>query len=173
MNLQAIGQAARLLAAAAMLVLAMPATAKEPAPWTGGATPTLVLKDLSGSTVRLDAYRGKVVLVNFWATWCAPCRDEMPSIGRLKASFKGKPFEVLAVNLGEPEARIRAFRDKVPMDFPVLLDSDMTVSKAWGARALPVTYLIGPDGRIRYHHRGELDWSQQSVKKLVTSLLPR
>ncbi len=164
---------ARALVAGAMLLIAMSAQAKEPARWQGGATPPLVLQDLSGRQVRLDAYRGTVVLVNFWATWCEPCREEMPSIGRLKASFAGKPFEVLAVNLGEPETRIRAFLEKVPMDFPVLLDRDMAVSKAWGARALPATYLIGPDGRIRYHYRGELDWSQESVKKLVAGLLPR
>jgi thiol-disulfide isomerase/thioredoxin len=147
--------------------------AKEPAAWTGGATPALALADLEGKPQRLEAYRGKVVLINFWATWCEPCRDEMPSIGRLKASLAGRPFEVLAINLGEPESRIRTFMEKVPMAFPVLLDRDMAVAKAWNARVLPATYLIGPDGRIRYHYRGELDWSKESVRKLVTDLLPR
>lgn len=142
-------------------------------PWTGGATPPLALTDLQGRELRLESLRGKVVLVNFWATWCEPCREEMPSIGRLKAAFAGKPFEVLAVNLGEPEARIQKFAEKVPMAFPVLLDKDMRVSKAWDARVLPATYLVGPDGRIRYHHRGELDWSQESIRKHVAALLPR
>ena len=141
--------------------------------WTGGATPALALTDLEGKPQRLEAYRGKVVLINFWATWCEPCREEMPSIGRLKASLAGRPFEVLAVNLAEPESRIRTFMEKVPMGFPVLLDRDMAASKAWNARILPSTYLIGPDGRIRYHYRGELDWSKESVRKLVTDLLPR
>ncbi len=147
--------------------------AKEPAAWTGGATPALALPDLEGRPQRLEGYRGKVVLINFWATWCEPCREEMPSIGRLKASLAGRPFEVLAVNLGEPESRIRTFMEKVPMAFPVLLDRDMAAAKAWNARVLPATYLVGPDGRIRYHYRGELDWSKESVRKLVTDLLPR
>jgi peroxiredoxin len=147
--------------------------AQEPKPWTGGTTPALTLVDLQGKEHRLADYRGKVVLINFWATWCEPCRDEMPSIGRLKAAFAGRPFEVLAVNLGEPESRIRAFREKVPMDFPVLMDRDMAVSKGWGARVLPATYILGPDGRIRYSYRGELDWSTESVRKLVAGLLPR
>ncbi len=111
--------------------------------------------------------------MNFWATWCEPCRDEMPSIGRLKDALAGQPFVVLAVNLGEPESRIRSFREKVPMDFPVLLDTDRAVAKRWNARVLPATYLLGPDGRIRYSYRGELDWSAASVRKLVAGLLPR
>jgi peroxiredoxin len=150
-----------------------PAVAQELRPWSGGATPPLALQDLEGRVHRLEDYRGKVVLINFWATWCEPCREEMPSIGRLKASLAGRPFEVLAVNLAEPETRIRAFIEKVPMSFPVLLDRDMAVAKAWGARVLPATYLVGPDGRIRYSYRGELDWSQESVRKLVADLLPR
>jgi peroxiredoxin len=164
----------RQLAGGIVLLLASAAgtAADELRPWKGD-TPALVLTDLQGREVRLETFRGKVVLVNFWATWCEPCRDEMPSIGRLRAAFAGKPFEVLAVNLGEPEARIRKFIEKVPMEFPVLLDRDMKISRAWGARVLPATYLVGPDGRIRYHHRGELDWSQESVRKHVAALLPR
>lgn len=149
------------------------AFAQEPKEWTGGPAPALALSDLQGKRHRLEDYRGKVVLVNFWATWCAPCREEMPSIGRLKSALAGRPFEVLAVNLAEPEARIRAFIAQVPMAFPVLLDHDMNVAKAWGARALPATYIIGPDGRIRYHYRGELDWSKESVRKRISGLLPR
>ena len=162
-----------ILFAGAVVAQPSKAHAGVPQPWSGGATPPLALADLSGKPVRLEAYRGKVVLVNFWATWCEPCREEMPSISRLKAAFAGRPFEVLAVNLGESETRIRAFLEKVPMDFPVLLDRDMVVAKAWGARVLPATYLVGPDGRIRYHYRGELDWSQEPVRKLVAGLLPR
>jgi len=114
-----------------------------------------------------------VLLINFWATWCEPCRDEMPSIGRLKTSLAGRPFEVLAINLGESESRIRSFKERVSMDFPVLMDRDMAVAKGWSARVLPATYLLGPDGRIRYSYREELDWSTESVRKLVAGLLPR
>ena len=148
------------------------AGAAELKPWAGGATPTLTLQDLAGANHALADYRGKVVLVNFWATWCEPCRDEMPSIERLRRSFPGRPFAVLAVNLAEPETRIRAFLEKMPLDFPVLLDRDTSVAKAWRARILPATFIIGPDGRIRYSHLGELDWSQDSVRRAIAALLP-
>ena len=149
------------------------AGAQELKTWRGGPTPPLALQDLEGRAHRLEDYRGKVVLVNFWATWCDPCREEMPSIEKLRAALAGRPFEVLAVNLAEPASRIRAFVDKMPMAHPVLLDKDSLAAKAWGARILPASYLVGPDGRIRYYCRGELDWSRESVRELVGGLLPR
>ena len=160
------------LLAALVAAAATAADAQELKPWSGGATPPLALSGLDGRVHRLEAYRGKVVLVNFWATWCEPCRDEMPSIGKLRASLAGRPFEVLAVNLAEPESRIRAFIEKVPMDFPVLLDKDAAAAKAWGARILPANYVVGPDGRIRHFYRGELDWSREPIRRLITGLLP-
>lgn len=159
--------------AAAGLARAAGKPGAAPQPWSGGATPPLALADLSGKPVKLEDFRGKVVLVNFWATWCEPCRDEMPSFERLRASLAGRPFEILAVNLAEPPSRIRGYLEKMPMTFPVLLDADMAAAKAWGARVLPATYVIAPDGRIRYHHRGELDWSKDPARKLVADLLPR
>ena len=155
----------------AALTFAAAAGAAELKPWTGGATPPLVLQDLYGRTHRLADYRGKVVLVNFWATWCEPCRDEMPSIERLRQSLAGQPFEVLAVNIGEPLGRIERFLEKMPLGFPMLLDRDTGVAKAWKARVVPATFLVGPDGRIRYVHYGELDWSSEPVRKRVAELL--
>jgi thiol-disulfide isomerase/thioredoxin len=142
-------------------------------PWKGGATPPLALKDLEGSAHRLEDYRGKVVLVNFWATWCEPCRNEMPSLNKLKASLAGRPFVVLAVNLAESDARIRRFMEQVPLDFPVLLDRDSAAAKAWRARILPVSFVIGPDGRIRYSAVGDTDWMEDKVRKAVAGLLPK
>ena len=141
--------------------------------WTRGATPPFALEDLKGCVHRLADYRGKVVLVNFWATWCEPCRDEMPGIERLRRSLEGRPFAVLAVNLAEPPSRIRAFLEKMPLGFPVLLDRDTSAAKAWKARILPASFLIGADGRIRYSTVGELDWSQDTVRRAVVALLPR
>ena len=140
--------------------------------WTGAATPALSLADLAGRAHALEGYRGKVVLVNFWATWCEPCRAEMPSIGRLRAALAGQPFEVLAVNVGEPESRIQRFREQVPMDFPVLLDRDGAAAKAWRARVLPVSFLVGADGRVRYFVIGEYDWTQDAVRKAIFALMP-
>ena len=140
--------------------------------WTGGATPALSLPDLAGRAHALGDYRGKVVLINFWATWCEPCRAEMPSIGKLRASLAGQPFEVLAVNVGESESRIRRFLEQVPLDFPVLLDRDNAAAKAWRARILPVSFLVGADGRVRYLVIGEFDWTQESVRKAIFALMP-
>ena len=139
--------------------------------WEGGATPPLALEDLAGRMHSLADYRGKVVLVNFWATWCEPCRAEMPSIDRLRSAFKGKPFEVLAVNLAEPLSRIEKFVDSMPLGFPLLRDRDGAVGKAWRAKLLPASFLIGRDGRIRYVSYGELDWSSDAVRAKVMELL--
>jgi cytochrome c biogenesis protein CcmG, thiol:disulfide interchange protein DsbE len=160
-----------LLIVAGLALLAPLAAAEALKPWPGGATPALELEDLEGKKHRLADYRGKVVLVNFWATWCEPCRDEMPSIERLRASLEGRRFAVLAVNLAEPESRIRKFLGAVPVGFPVLLDRDSQTTRAWQAKLLPATYLVGPDGRIRYRHVGELDWSKPEVRELIVGLM--
>jgi peroxiredoxin len=141
-------------------------------PWPGGPTPGLELRELDGRGHHLADYRGKVVLVNFWATWCVPCRDEMPSMQRLKEKLAGKPFEVLAVNLDEPEARVRKFLSQMKVDFTVLLDPEKKVAKAWNARILPASFVIGPDGRIRYSLVGDLDWAHDHVVSRVAELLP-
>ena len=163
----------RFLLLAVLLCCTGAAAAQQLKPWSGGATPALALGDMDGKPHRLEDYRGKVVLVNFWATWCEPCREEMPSMNKLRASLAARPFAVLAVNLAESEPRIRRFMEQVPMDFPVLLDRDSSVSKAWRARLLPMSFLVGPDGRIRYSVLGEIDWTQERVRKVILEMLPR
>ena len=138
--------------------------------WTGGSAPALELKDLDGRAHRLADYRGRVVLINFWATWCGPCRDEMPSIQRLKEKLGGRPFTVLAVNLDEPESRIRKFLSEMKVDFTVLLDPERKVARAWDARILPASFLIGPGGRIHYSLVGELEWDHELVVDRVREL---
>ena len=157
----------------AVLLLAVPlgAGAAELKPWGGGATPALELEDMTGQVHNLADYRGKVVLVNFWATWCEPCRAEMPSIDGLRSALDGKPFQVLAVNLAEPLSRIEKFVSMMPLHFPLLRDRDGAAAKAWRARLLPASFLIGRDGRIRYVAYGELDWTSEPVRKVVDQLL--
>ena len=140
--------------------------------WQGGPPPELQLRELDGPVRRLADYRGRVVLVNFWATWCGPCRDEMPSIQRLREKLAGRPFAVLAVNLDEPESRIRNFLRDMNVDITVLLDPGRKVAKAWDARILPATYIVGADGRIRYHVVGELEWDNVHVVSRISELLP-
>jgi thiol-disulfide isomerase/thioredoxin len=161
-----------LRAALLSLLAAAPASAAELKPWPGGPTPALELRELDGRAHRLTDYRGKVVLVNFWATWCEPCRDEMPSMQRLKEKLAGRPFAVLAVNLDEPEARIRKFLSQVTVDFTILLDPGRKAARSWDARILPASFVIGPDGAIRYRLVGELDWSHDRVVSRISALLP-
>ena len=163
----------RWLAAAALAFLAAGAVAQALKPWSGGATPPLELADTDGTPRRLADYRGKAVLVNFWATWCGPCREEMPSIEALRQSMQGKPFEVLAVNVGESARVARSFGEKLMLGFPLLLDRDTRAAKAWGARVLPASFIVGPDGAIRYSYYGDLDWSGAEVRAKIEALLPK
>ena len=161
----------RLAAALLFAAASFAASAADLKAWSGGPPPPLALADLSGKMHSLDEYRGKVVLVNFWATWCEPCRAEMPSMDKLRRSLEGRPFEVLAVNLAEPRSRIEKFLDQMPLGFPVVLDRDSAVSRAWKAKLLPASFLIGRDGRIRFAAYGEVDWTSDAVKSRVNDLL--
>jgi len=162
---------ARLLIACTMLAPSI-SWAQALTPWTGGATPALELAALDGSLHRLTDYRGRVVLVNFWASWCGPCRAEMPGIERLRRSLAQEPFTVLAVNVGEDSDAVRAFADRVAMGFPLLLDRDSRTARSWGARVLPMTFVIGPQGRIRYRAVGERDWTDAQVRAALRALMP-
>jgi thiol-disulfide isomerase/thioredoxin len=173
MTVDRLGRIAALLGLAAAAWLAASASvAKELRPWNGGATPALVLKDLEGREHRLADYKGKVVVLNFWATWCEPCRDEMPAFNRLKARMSHAPFAIIGINMAEGEPRINEFLKQVPVDFSILLDRDGAVSKAWRVRLLPYTVVLGPDARIRYTALGELDWSAPDVEAKLRQLLP-
>ena len=140
-------------------------------PWSGGSTPPLSLKDVNGGGHDLSLYKGRVVLVNFWATWCEPCRQEMPSIQKLKERFRGKAFEVLAINVDEPDARVRRFLEETRLDLPVLMDVNKTVTRGWGVRVMPTTFLVGPDGRIRYRLMGDIDWNTEAIAGVVSQLM--
>lgn len=158
------------LGLAAFCLLTLPLAAAELKPWSGGPAPPIALKDLDGVLHRLEAYRGKVVIVNFWASWCEPCRDEMPSLNKLRHALQGQPVVLLAVNVGDGEGRIGEFLQKFPIEFPVLLDRDSQTAKAWKVRLLPATFIIGRDGRVRYSHAGERDWAEASVRAKIMAL---
>ena len=142
-------------------------------PWTGAnPAPAIELKTLDGRPFQLEELRGKVVLVNFWATWCEPCVEEMPSIQKLRARLASASFEVVAINYQEGEARIRGFLRKMPLAFPIVRDTDGDVARAWQARIFPSSYLVDAEGRIRYVLKGATDWSAPETVKKVESLLP-
>ncbi len=141
-------------------------------PWSGGATPSLALRDLQGKEHKLADYRGKVVVLNFWATWCDPCREEMPSMQRLQDKLAGKPFAILAVDFGEGAPRINEFLKKVPVRFTVLLDRDTSTATAWKVKVLPTTLVLDPELRIRYSVVGDLEWDSPAVEGVIRKLLP-
>jgi peroxiredoxin len=151
---------------------AQTADAKEIKPASGKAVP-FALRDLDGREHRLAQYRGKVVVLNFWATWCEPCREEMPSLDRLAEKLAGRPFVVLGVNYAEGAPRIREFTARLPLRFPLLLDRDGSVTKSWSVRTLPATYVIDPAQRLRHVAVGAIDWDAPDAIALVEKLLPK
>jgi thiol-disulfide isomerase/thioredoxin len=140
-------------------------------PWKRGETPALAREDLDGRTVDLKDLRGRVVLVNFWATWCDPCREEMPSFERLRAKLKDRPFEVLTVNYGEGKPKITQFLQRHRISLPVLLDPDKESAAAWHAGGLPMTFLVDARGQVRYSAFGECDWSSGEPLRVVEALV--
>jgi len=166
--------AQRLLLAVALSAVAACAWAGgKMQPWTGGATPPLALRDLAGREHKLADYKGKVVILNFWATWCDPCREEMPSMQRLQDKLAGKPFVILAVDYGEGPPRIGDFLKKVPVRFTVLLDRDTSAATAWKVKVLPTTLVIDPEQKVRFVAVGDVGWDTPPVESEIVKLLPK
>jgi len=140
-------------------------------PWKEVATPALALKDLAGSPRTLADFRGKVVIVNFWATWCEPCLAEMPSMQKLQDRFPGR-IAVVAVNFGESAPKVSKFVERLSIRFTVLLDPNGEAPRAWRVRLLPTSYVVAPDGGVRYSVLGEIDWNGDAAAKTISELLP-
>ncbi|HJR75631.1 MAG TPA: TlpA disulfide reductase family protein [Nitrospiraceae bacterium] len=138
----------------------------------GDEAPNFVLKDLEGFQVSLDQFRGKVVLLNFWATWCGPCRIEMPAMEQLYRSFSRKDFEILAVSTDPQGAAVtKPFQREMGFTFPVLHDADFRIGLRYGARTLPMTFLIDQQGVIRKRIFGARDWNTPEGRRLIQSLM--
>jgi peroxiredoxin len=140
--------------------------------WKGKpAAPAIDLMTTDGRPLSLQALRGKVVLVNFWATWCEPCIREMPSLQQLRDQFHTEGFEILAVNYQEGPARINSFVEKLQLSLPVVRDTDGSVARAWGARIFPANYLVDRAGNIRHSMTGAADWTSPSLVSTIRALL--
>ncbi|HEU5295968.1 MAG TPA: TlpA disulfide reductase family protein [Burkholderiaceae bacterium] len=156
----------------AALGLATGARAHQLRPWQSTTpAPPLSLSDLDGRTWDLPALRGRAVVLNFWATWCEPCREEMPSLQALAKRHHADPMVVLTVNYQESEPGIRRFLERVPLALPVLLDRDGAATKAWTPRVFPTTVLIDRSGRPQHQVVGAVDWAGDEARRWVAELL--
>jgi thiol-disulfide isomerase/thioredoxin len=141
-------------------------------PWPQGRpTPALDLAAQDGPRWRLAAARGKLVMLNFWATWCEPCRSEMPSLELMAQRHESQGLEVVTVNYRESSAAISRFLELMPLSLPVLRDADGAVAKAWGVNVFPTTIVVGRDGRARLSRIGEVDWNAALEREWVAGLL--
>ena len=140
---------------------------------TRAATPAPELKaqDLTGATRTLADYRGKVVLLNFWASWCPPCLREMPSMERLREKMTGRPLAIVALDSAETAEEVNAFLSKMKLGFPILLDPDGSNTKRWKVFALPTTFLLDAQGRVRYVLTGPTEWDEGEALEVIESLL--
>jgi peroxiredoxin len=130
-------------------------------------TPVLKLQDLQGKVHDLSDYKGQVVLVQFWATYCTPCRKEMPSMNKLIKKMGNTPFKILAVDMGESKEEVSRFVQQVKPEFTILMDPTGQSISAWRVFAAPSNFIIGPQGKIRYTLFGGIEWdSADMVKKL-------
>jgi thiol-disulfide isomerase/thioredoxin len=165
---------AALLAAGGMALGRAAQAAPEPAytvsPWQGP-TPPLQALDTSGKNWRLDGFRGRAVLINFWASWCEPCRAEMPTLQQIADLYGPDKLLVLALNFKEHPNRAIQFAAQTGLSLPVLLDPQGQAARAWGVKVFPTTVLIDRQGRARQRVQGELDWTGAAAAQLVEALL--
>ncbi len=141
-------------------------------PWPpSSGAPALRLVDLDGRDWSLAQLHGRPVMLNFWATWCEPCRAEMPSLDLMALKYEREGLVVLTVNFRESAPAIRRFLDAVPLSLPVLLDRDGAAARAFGVAVFPTTLMVSRQGRPVAEVRGEVDWTGSDGRKLVEALL--
>ncbi len=154
-----------------ILLLIFPATlfAAHMKPYSGP-TPDLKLNDIHGVTHQISDYTDKIVLVQFWATYCTPCRKEMPSMNRLLEKMDGN-LEILAINMGETLEEVNTFTREIGLSFPVLMDEDAQALTEWKVYAAPSNFIIDKQGKIRYTLFGGVEWDDQAVVDFLNKLL--
>ena len=166
--LPSLSRAARALLFAAIGVGAsVSATAVAPAT----AAPDFTLRTMDGQNLRLQEQRGRVVLVNFWATWCGPCRQEMPHLNKLYDKYRASGFVLLGVNVDEDSKAAAGVASKLGVKFPVLYDPNKAVGKLYGLDKMPSTVLIDRDGKVKYLHLGYVSGYEETYEKQIRELL--
>jgi peroxiredoxin len=163
--------AAAVAAAAAFALYTAPDT--PPPLMRGSEAPDFALSDLGGQRISLAGLRGQVVLVNFWATWCKPCEDEMPAMERLHQRMAGQGFQLLAISEDDERGTVEAYRKRLGLSFPILLDPDKQVSERYQTYRFPESFLIGRDGVVVERYIGPKDWDTEAyvarIRRLVES----
>ena len=164
----AVGVSFKILLDGASNASADPAPVKARSPYqftAGSPAPDFTLQTLKGETVSLKDYRGEVLLINFWATWCPPCRSEMPDMEDLYIERKNQDFTVLAINIQEADKPVSSFVDRYGLTFPVLMDVTGEVSQQFGVQSLPTSFFVDKEGRIAGFSMGAMNKSAM-LKKL-------
>ena len=136
-----------------------------------GPAPDFTLKSRNGENIKLSELRGEVVMLNFWASWCAPCRKEMPLLEVIYKKYSDLGFTLLAVNVEEDSSKANNLLRDIPVTFPVLYDNTNKVTKLYKVVAMPSTVIIDRDGNLRYLHRGYLPGYEEEYKKQVSELI--
>lgn len=133
--------------------------------------PDFTLKSRSGENLRLEDFRGQVVMLNFWASWCGPCRQEMPLMDDIYEQYKDLGFTVLAVNVDENREEAHRFLDKVPVSYPILYDPESRVSEQYNVQAMPTTVMIDRNGQARFLHYGYQPGYEDDYEKQIRQLV--
>jgi thiol-disulfide isomerase/thioredoxin len=136
-----------------------------------GPAPNFTLKSLGGKNLKLSEMTGNVVLINFWASWCGPCREEMPLLNGLHKKYAPLGFTVLGVNVEEDVDGAMSFLKNVPVDFPILLDNTNKVSKQYKVVAMPTTVVVDRDGNMRYLHEGYKPGDEKKYRQMIKKLV--
>ena len=162
-----------LLILTSLLIVSPTTRAAELKPYSGGMQASeFLLKDIQGKTHRLSQYRGKVVLLNFWASWCPPCVEELPSLQRLQKHYQGKEFAIITIDVGEPADRIKLFLKQVNATaLTVLLDTEGSSHQDWSIYVFPTNFLLDKNATIRYAAVGALVWDEPAVIDIINKLL--
>ena len=153
------------------LLLGLLASASVQAAGVGGPAPDFTLKSRDGSNIKLSEQRGDVVMINFWASWCAPCRQEMPLLETLYQRYHDLGFTLLGVNVEEDSKQALGLLKDIRVSFPVLFDNANSVTKLYDVVAMPSTVMVDRDGNIRYVHKGYLPGYENDYEKQIKELV--
>jgi len=136
-----------------------------------GKAPDFTLKSRSGKNLRLSDFRGQVVMLNFWASWCGPCREEMPIMEKFYKRYKKLGFTILGVNVEEDSSKANAYLRDIKVSFPILYDNTNKLSEVYSVRAMPTTVMIDRNGNMRYLHQGFKTGTEKAYKKEIKKLI--